>query len=545
MTISGSGVGGSIGGAQEPSILEREQTAANETLKTGMGLAITKDTLDLAFYELGGQIGRYPANANRPLLPPLISTRSSSGEGEKETSWKEALSKLINDLPEAVKNDYLAQTALPLDQRNLNFVAFDNVLSMTAMAMTWVANLSGPSATAGIEEENKAANVAMPFTAMEGMIDSAGSTVSKATEFLDSVGANYPQQDGLRNYTRLAGNNLEKMSALMDEVKTSQTIPTDKFAELSEKLSLISQQYSHVHVSDDLSMLGINLSAMASLSAAMALSDTCSPLFFMAMVASTVGLEQQSSATGPIGPALSASINALSSGLSEGLLLKSNDAVQDLLHSIITASLISAVTISSLIKEEALGHIPSNDPSDVESTKSFTTELALTLLVRSGVVGSTLSALVETFGLEPAKRKYLEQTLNLLALGTLFLTAAPKNHPENAASLAESMSDVISTPLNALSEWINEGFINQSFDTSAAQSTSIALNQAKIALDAGNGAEFMSSLVSLAALASGSSEDLFLEDFNRLQTYSQDASQTLSNGMNDLTNTDTAINIVA
>ncbi len=80
---------------------------------------------------------------------------------------------------------------LPLDQRHIDFVAFDNLLTATAIGLSWMQGAAAPSLTEGITSIDALLNMALPYLALEGMIGTASSTISKATNFLDNIGANY------------------------------------------------------------------------------------------------------------------------------------------------------------------------------------------------------------------------------------------------------------------------------------------------------------------------------------------------------------------
>lgn len=545
MTTSGSGVGGSVGGQPQPSITELEQTAATEVLKTGQGLSITKDTLDQAFYEVGGQLGRYPANPNRPVLPPLVSTRGPAGfESDGGGNWQAAMETLIKGLPLAVQNDYKAQMALPLDQRNLNFVALDNVLTATAMTMAWLEGAVGTSTTEGIAARDIAFNLLLPYIALQALINSGSETIEMATAFLDTAGANYPQGDSLRNAARSINKGLEEMAALLEEVQSSGMTPTEQFAALSEKMSTISAQYDRVYAGDDLSMLSIILASMASLTAALSVSDTASPIMFIAMVACTVGIYTDSSESGVVGPALKAAINAASEGLYEALAPNSNQAILQLMKMVMSTTFLGATALATLINEIGLGIFPQKDEADVAAAREFQTELALSVAVNSGLVSSTISALVETFGLAQVQQQYMKESLKLLALTTMVLATAPGGNPQSAATLFESQQGHISTSLNSLSELVSDGLMNQSFSGNTAASLGISLNQARIALDQGNIEEFITALFAPLTLI-GSSDQQFMNDIGTAKSFVLGMAQALTTGMNDQTNTDTRVNFIA
>lgn len=559
MTMSGSGIssgsGGGAGGAQDPSINEREQTAANAALKVGMGLAITKDTLDVSFTQVGGQIGRYPSEPNRPSLPPLVSSRGPSGfESDSDTSWKQALTALVNMLPPAVKNDYEAQMALPIDQRNLNFVALDNVLTKTAMTLTWLQNATGAKSTEGVAAADRLINLSLPGSALEGLIANLGEILQQSTGFLDSVGANYPQQDALRAGVRSANNARQEMQELMEEMSTTGEKPIQKFAALSDRLTNTSEQYDRVYSGDDLSIIGVSLSAMAMTTSAMAISDKASSAMFIALAISSVGLETQNSATGVMGSSLATVTTGISNGITALLMPQADAAIQYLMNMYVTTIVVAAATLATLVNDVGLGYIPppaqdkadeeaARDAADVQAARDFTTNLALNMTVKAGLVSSTISALTETFGLAPMQQQYLEASLNLLALTTMVLAITPGGNPEKTAELFDGLQVPIAQNAVLVSEMISDALMDQSIGGPTAISVGIAQNQAKTAIEGGDISGFISALLeNLGTL--GTTQGQLMQDIGGVRSYANDLSDALTTGMNDQTNTETRISII-
>ena len=560
MSISGSGVGGSIGGQQQPSINEQEQTAATQILKLTGGLAITKDTIDLGFYELGGQIGRYPANSNRPVLPPLIKTRGPSDETESGENWNAALSALINALPPDVQTEYLKQMALPLDQRNLDAVALNNVLINTALAMTWVQNTAGPSMTEGVASIDKVLKMSLPYIALDGLIGYSGTVLSQAADFLSTVGVPPNQLDALSHFIRLIGKGLGEMEGLQSELLANNKPPTESFGKLANELTLLSSQYAATMSGTEMCILGVNLAAMASLTAALSIAGTGNPTLYIALSLFSIGLESGSSEAGFIGSALSGIASSLGSGLGSLFLQETDLAGRNMLEMVLVSSFIGSVAMASLTTN--LGYIPNEQTrleadrqeqatvesarqseADVQAARKFSQELALALFSHSGVVESTFSALIETFGLAPMQQKYLMESMKLLSLTTLFLAASPTGNPADSAYLFEGLEGTYGQSLTTLSNWVNEELMDQNIQGETANALSISLGQAKIALEEGNFPEVIDSLLSSLSLV-GSSSPEFMANLDTVRGYVQLMGQSLTTGTDDQTNTQTRVSFI-
>lgn len=541
MTISGSSSG--IGSSQQPSITEIEQTAATQNAKTADGMALVKDTLTLSFHELGGQIGRYPANPGRPVLPPLISTRGPSGSESGNTGdWQKALSALVDRLPLAVQNDYKTQMALPFDQRNLNFVALDNVLVSTAMSLGWLEGVSGASSTEGISSLDIALNLALPYVMLEGFISYAGASLSRMTDFLDAAGSNYPQQDALRQYVRLASKGLGEMAILQAQKESTGIAPLDEFASLSSKMTAIAAQNDRIYVGDDLFILSATLHAMATITASLSVAETASPLFFLTLANSSIGINSQESATGMIGTGLASATSTISIGLSALLMSKASPAMQDLLNKTVTLIFLSSIAFATLINDVGIGPFPSRDPAEVEAARAFSTELAFSVAINSGLVSSTISALVATFGLAYMQEQYMEESMKLLALTSMILATAPNGDPQNAIALFDSFQGSISKSLHSLSDLISEGIINHTLTGAESTRLGIFLGQAQIALEEGNLNDFIAALLAPLSLA-GTSEEQWMNDIGAIKNDIQKMNSALTNGINDQTS-DTRVSFI-
>lgn len=542
MSISGSS--GSLGGLPQTTVTEREQTASNEILKVGGGLAITQDTLELGFYELGGQIGRYPANPSRPTLPPLVSTRGPSEFTGEEADIQQALEALVNTLPAAVRNDYEAEMARPADSRNLNFVALDAVLTTVAKALVWTQDASGPSTTEGIKAASQAINLAISHAAIEGLIGYAGAVLAGAKDFLDSVGANYPQQDGIRGNARLIDDGMKKMQGLKEEADSSGELPVAAFSDLFSKMSLLLHQYNSVSTGSDLTILGITLSTMTSLTAALALSSTLSPALFLSLATSAIGIDSASSETGVLSPSISSTIAALAAGIGEISLSEANLPAGELLSLTLAATVIGAMGMVAFINEVGVAFFAGTASADAAAANSFYTELAFVLLANSGAVSSVLSPLVEAFDLPPRQQLFLENSLNMIALTAMILAAIPQRDSEAMASMLSSLQSQIALYLNPLSDLISEGVLDQTIDSQTAASIGISLQQAKLALEAGDASDFMTALLSPLSLI-GSTNEQFMAELKGLESFIASTSRAVADNMNDQTNQDTRVSIIA
>lgn len=543
MTISGSTGSGGLGGSIQPSVNEQEQTAATKVLKESMGLSLMQDTLDAPFTQLGGQIGRYPANPSRPTLPPLISTRGPAAfEAETSTNWKDAYKALANSLPEDVKRLYFQQMSLPIETRNINFTVLDNLLVRTATALSWIQDANSPSKAEGIAAAGKTLNQALPYVQLTALTTMATMTLQGASNYLDLVGANDPQHDALRNYVRLTGNGLDELLAFQSQIGSAQSITGEDLQTLASKLSDITAQYYQVSTGDDLSILGITLSAMTTLTAALAFGETGSPSFYLALSLGTMGMDTASSQAGFLGEAATLATLGMANSLALLGIGKANYSGQTMLQMITSALFFSAAAFATLVHEVGIGPLSGETQADIDSAKTNTFALAISLLVESKALAALCEVLTDTLGAAPAQQKYINQALELAALTTMLLTSAPKGNSQGAAALFDSLEGTYQQSLSSLAELLSEGLLNQTWEGEQAIRLGISLQEAKTAVDEGNFEDLIAALLSpLATL--GAKEENFMGDIAQLKASIHTLAESLTTGLNDKTNTNTAVSI--
>ena len=184
--------GDEIGNAARMSSQVERQTMPTVTLNKAM-LAIVVDSLEVSFTRFGGNLWKYESGASRPVLAPLISTRSAISEKEDDTSWKGLFDQLVEGLPAEVAVRLAIENEKPKSERNEAYTALNNLLIGTAKALLWIESASKPSA-------NEASSAPLiSDIAGENMGLIGKEFLREAFNFLDSIGSNYVHHDKLSN----------------------------------------------------------------------------------------------------------------------------------------------------------------------------------------------------------------------------------------------------------------------------------------------------------------------------------------------------------
>lgn len=210
MTDIGVTHGDEIGNASRMSSQVERQTMPNVTIAKAM-LAIVVDSLEVSFTRYGGNIWKYDSSPSRPVLAPLISTRTSVSSKEDDTNWQGFFDKLVEDLPTDVAARLIIENEKPKNERNEAYTALNNLLVGTAKALLWIESAS--------KIENKEATDAPPPPLLSDIAAENLGVIGKeflkeAFNFLDSVGSNYTHHDKLSNNLKQMESGLNRMEYL-------------------------------------------------------------------------------------------------------------------------------------------------------------------------------------------------------------------------------------------------------------------------------------------------------------------------------------------
>lgn len=210
MPSSSSGVGDDLGSSSYLSIQELEKTAAVQVTRDRLG--IVQDSLEVNFTQLGGNIWKYEASANRPTLAPLQSLRiSQSDDTDTNDSTKAIFDQLLEQIPTETKARYLKDASLPAEERNPSYTALGNALTTIAQLLNWMG-------TTDIDKLNPA-----PTLDQNSFVAQGQSLVDSMKNYLSDIGSNDPDYDRLTHVITEAEANLSGMHKVNENISRLQT----------------------------------------------------------------------------------------------------------------------------------------------------------------------------------------------------------------------------------------------------------------------------------------------------------------------------------
>lgn len=206
MSIPASGQGGTIGGPATPTVYETTTTASTVVAQTNLG--ITADSLDRPLPQMDAHtLWKYNTNANNPFISPLNRLRIVLEYARKtDAVWTEAFARLVRLIAEETRAELLHEAHLPPEMRNHAYGALDQSLGWMAKIMTWLNQVSRPPTDEQIVLSRTPENTALSSVVMDATVTQGLEIVTGALNYLDQVGPQDPNFDGLTNATNNVGN---------------------------------------------------------------------------------------------------------------------------------------------------------------------------------------------------------------------------------------------------------------------------------------------------------------------------------------------------
>lgn len=542
----GSGVGGNVGGPLQPTILELQQTAY--VIVAADLLGISKDSMQRAISDIDrdGYL-HYRASANRPnLVGPLERLRIAlATEIVINESWKTFHNDLVGLLPADLQATYLAQMLLPLTERSPEFIALDNVLTLTAMALAWSEVASAPLDPASPAATALQISQMLPYVALQGEITTANIVFAAALGFLNDVGPNYPPFDALTNYLTQAGFALDEMKDIFNAIQTigfaniiaAGTDPDieaaleridPRIAALATNLASMNISLNSTFISNDLLLISPTLNAMTLVAAALAL-NTISPTLFLGSAIATLGIKSNDSAAGFIGEGFDTFIQTLATGIASTLLQGTDPGTQRFMTNLILISLIASAASTAYVVMNGLGEIPGADPSTQLDANLFTVDVLMELINNAGFLQVIFQQIASSFAVDATTRDVLVNILTLTSLIAIVL-AANNSGMRDVTNLLESMQGQLLPTLTMLEAYVSEAIESGTINGTLSQGLAIVLQQGTIALKNGDYAGFLNIVYEAFGLI-GITPDILRSDFNNINNFVTLLAETLIMGL--------------
>lgn len=492
MSIFGSGVGGNIGGPQQPLQRDIEATAWTEVNKAFAGL--TKDTLIVPFTKLGGNVWKYESNANRPTLHPMESLRVSLTNPELiDESWMPFFENLIQQLPPDVKEAFNEQNKRSFEERNPSFVALNHLLIATAKILLWIENTNHLLAPDSIQvapgtplRQRTDEYQYLPYLAIQTAIADGETIYGSAFNYLSQLGPNNPYFDALLNFNSQLKEAFDALTTLSPEFANSSIDPRTPQVHLAHALEAVNEIYHQSNLGDDLQILGPTFKALAILSAAMAL-EQGSPALELGINIASIGLSASQSSSGFLGQALETLSSGLSNVIEKGLLPNANVGNQLLINTLTILSFIGAISSGSLLANHGIGRLPNKemDLVDEHNHLLFAFELTMLLASSSQLIFNTYHSAAAASG---ATEKNQGAIAAMLATTALFLTilSGAQGNQTTLERLTMELKGPLAQGIGQTQEFLSQALATGLLSGETASSLSVYLQQALLALNEEN-----------------------------------------------------------
>jgi hypothetical protein len=326
------GIGG--GGPTQPiNIRETESQAFVEVTKKYV-LSMVLDTLAevIPFTQREyDEVFKYRSESDKPTLHALLFLRLGAPEPYiiTEERWHPVYQELFDSLPDHVKDWMAFEMNKSFTDRDPSYVLVNNLLTMTAKALAWLAIANQPIQPNSPAEQNYLDNVALPYIALRSIVNQTETVLHTAQSWLSSVGANYPAYDSLINYLSQVGTSLRKLETLRAEIESGNTSPEirQKLVETAFEIDRLNTQYQTS--GNDLRILGTHLEALAAVTAAWALSSG-SPSLLLGITIASIGLASDVSTTGFLGNGYTSTMDSLLNGIISSVIFGARAELEEL-----------------------------------------------------------------------------------------------------------------------------------------------------------------------------------------------------------------------
>lgn len=205
MSYSGFNISPSASELVPKTYTELEATATPKNIQ--INLAIMRDTLEVPFSDLNKHdIWKYQSNSSRPTLAPALNIRTASPDTHDEPSvaWQSKYDRLIDELPEEMKNALILNKGLPREEQFASLIAFDHSLIALSKALVIIESGAEPLLRESAAEARRNINERVPGYAQENYERSAYEILGSIDEKLNELGRNHPDYDAISYYSGLS-----------------------------------------------------------------------------------------------------------------------------------------------------------------------------------------------------------------------------------------------------------------------------------------------------------------------------------------------------
>lgn len=497
-TSSGSGVGGSVGGPQQPTIFELEQRGIQDAIKQRLAIAPELDTIHYTPL-LDDNVRKYRASPERPVLAPIDQMRiKASLDPAHDENIQVVYQELMKQLPPELQTALRKDQERPFEQRNQDFVILNNLLQALAHTLIGIDNAAQPKPAESLENARTTLAQHLPFLGFKSALGFSGELANYMSGILDQIGPNDPIFDTARSALSDAKEITNQLTNFYKKYIDGnlQGFPTADLSEAAAKIETANQIFQRDSNGENYQILRHTMAGTALFAAALSLHNLA-PLAVISLYLSNIG-----NADPEQGGTYSAELDNLIHQTSTGLktLLGWNGPADTAkvksLDTILHTLALLAASGGAYLGQEGIGPFPNQ--GDIVGAKRFSADLGLTMLTHSGILDSVSTDLASAL---EVKDKEVAPIASALSLWTLIwgIQGAETSGVSRADQLFESAQPYLLNHLQTLEQYVTQKQQEGQTDP-LTQGVGVFLNQALIALQEHDYNGLADSLKSLSGL---------------------------------------------
>jgi hypothetical protein len=187
-------------GSPTLSIYDLELQGATLVARSLMG--IMPDSINRPLSQIDAfTLWKYASNASNPSIPMLIRIRVTlKFEGEIQTIWTKAFEELLSYIKAETREAFVRESRLPSELRSSSFASLDRAFGWAATSMSWLSRVAQPMSDDELAVTRTPANLMLPVIATEAANVHGVEVLNQANAFVNTLGHNYRNYDGLTKF---------------------------------------------------------------------------------------------------------------------------------------------------------------------------------------------------------------------------------------------------------------------------------------------------------------------------------------------------------
>lgn len=309
---------------------------------------------------------------------------------------------------------------------------------------------------------------------------------------------------------------------------------------LAKASALLNRTYHHKAQGTRLELLSPLIKNLALVTTAQTIEKGNAPLF-LGMNFGLLGIYASQSSAGFVGKSIQKVIESLTEGLLSNIIWdpSPSEGHKILFSNLVAMSLVSAAIAGSLL----VGKESYNADEKTEHTRNLTAELALLFIGESDVLTSTYKCLVEACGANEKSKNQIAEILSLCTLLIMVLAVARKGK-QNIERILETIKPAVVKNLTKVEQILNDALTARSITGGHGSALLVAVQQCRLAFEKEDASGVLEAIKGSLETIQESLENVN-EDLKELQTIADLFYMTMTSGLDDKTNIDTGIAVVA